>query len=433
MSSRYLYRVYEKILTANTTKVSWLNVGDSKTTDTSSASNLGYGMQRVFRPPQWSFRVGRSVMGATPWGAGGNNISSDATVTTRNPGATFGGAGAATQINPIPVSEWVFSANRTDGSAVSFANAFLNDSANYAVGNVWASNACYVRQAHYQSTDSIASARIRSARNTGTDASPTYTTVSTQAVTLNGTNGWTFTDVSCGSGTGSPAVQVIENSINEATVGQNQLVVGPRTFVRGSIGSPLVGFGLGDIATGGHNAQDVSRVFGSSVYGTPYCTAANAAWFWANVYMNPDIVHLDITQNQSTAAGNALNAGNGTLFKEEIRTCINAINSVALLAGAAYPLFILSNGYNSAYTELNRATRSQVIDELASETNNAFIDYSVRMPNSAGTGWWTSDDIHPSADGASFWAATLWNSLVSDYQGYQEGNRKPLVRVMRRG
>ena len=431
MSAKRLRKAYEMILTANTSKVSWLNVGDSQTTDGSTNSNLGYGMQRVFRPPLWGFRTGRAVMGATAWSSGGNSISSEATVTARNPGDTFGGGLGLTAIAPVPVTEWEFTANRADGSAVSFGNAFLNDSANYAVGNVWASNQCYVRQSTHDSSQGIASFRLRAARNTGTDASPVYTTVGTAAVTNTGVTGWKYAEGDCGAGAGSPAVQIIENSINEFATGAKWLILGTRTFIRGTIGQPIIGFGLGDIATGGHTAQDVARVFGDSTYGAVRCTAANAAWLWANMHMNPNIVHLNISQNQAAATQTALNAGDGSLYKAEIQTCINAINNVASLAGGPRPLFILANSFNTAYSETNRATRSLVIEQLADETNNAFIDYSLRMPTSAGTGWWTADDIHPTADGASLWAATLWNAMVSEYQGFNSGTSKPILRGLR--
>lgn len=418
---------------SQTRKVSWLNIGDSKTTDASTDSNLGFGMQRVFRPARWGFRSGRVSMGMTAWGLGGNNVSSDATVTTRNPGATFTGALGLTQINPSPVVEWAFSLNRPDGSAVSFANAFMNGTADYGAGNaLWASNDCYVRQAYHRSTQSIASFRLRAARNTGTDASPTYTTVNTGAVTANGALGWQFAEQSCGNGVGSPAVQVIENSIDESAAGANVLILGQRTFVRGTIGQPVVGFGISDNATGGHTAEQVAQSLGSTAFGTPLCTLENAAWFWKNIYMSPDIVHIDATQNQGSTS-TELNLGDGSTFRTRLQAIIDAIRAICTFNNDPMPFVIIANGYESAYTELNRATRATVCYELATQCNGGFIDYSRVMATSpASSSWWTQDDIHPTSMGASVWAQALWSAMYGDYFGYNRGRSKPILRTMRR-
>jgi hypothetical protein len=438
MSTNNLAIAYDMVMSAETTKCSWLNIGDSLSTDVSSNCNLGFGMQRTFRPTRWGGRAGRIVMGPAAWAMAGNNITTGSAFADHNPGATIhSSTPTVSLINPVPVSKWEFSANQGAGSI--FSNGFIADPVNYGTGDVWGSNLCYVRQPYYRQTNGL-QVTFRGIRNTNTAASPTYSTINSLTVDTKGTPGWQAADISCGSGAGMPGVQVVEGGVDESTAGANQLVLAPRAVIRGALGTDPVGFYLADNATGGHNALDALRALGGDGANAT-CTQDNAQWFWNNLYFKPNIVHICLTQNKTTPVINELNAGVGTTFRAQHLALLTQIRTLAIAANSSMPFVILSHAYNTAWSALNVATASAVLRDLAAEWNGAFIDYSSIMPvNPAGSnGWWTGDDVHPSGpqvgfsappligNGAEVWGMSMWSAMRAAWDARNQYVRRPIV------
>lgn len=404
---------------------SWLNMGDSKTTDGSTAANLGYGMARTWPVAAWKFRVGRGNMGPAAWSTWGSSATiGGSSGTSRAPGDTF--TGSQTNLAPVTCTDWSFTSNIADASDSIIASSIMVDAFNYASGDVWTSNACFARQSWYRATSNVASVRVSGGRNTAaTDASWTLGGYSDVTATTNGAAGWQYSDVTCGSGTGRPIVAVRENSINESTGGATKLIIGPRVFFRGTAGSPATGFGLGDIATGGYDYTSLLRCIGGT--GSRTCSEANAAWFWTNVYQNPNVVHVDVSQNFTLNSGTQteLNAGTGTTYRADNVALMNQINAIADLAGVTRPLIIFANSYRTGYSDTHYETRASVLYELATTYGHAFIDYTQLMAKSPNaTSWWCgNEDVHPSGynigssgntnvgNGAEYWASVLWNAI----------------------
>lgn len=434
-----LERAFALVANCANVSCSWLNMGDSKTTDGSTGANLGYGMARTFNVPQWKFRVGRAVMGPEPWAVWGQSVTTWGTATVRDPGATFGGG--QTLLCPVQCTEFNFTSdNVTAGSVI--ASAIMVDCFNYASGDPFTSLASFARQTWYRDTNQVASVRVSGGRNTNAaDSAWTLGGYTDVTATTNGVAGWQYTDATCGSGTGRPIVAIRENSIAENTGGADRLIVGPRVFFRGTTGSPVTGFGLGDIALGALNALTLLRMIGGD--GANRTTSvANCAWHWTNTYQNPNIVHLDIWQNISGSpdVSTELNAGTGTTMRAQMVALADQINLIADTAGAPRPIIIFCNSYRTGYSDLHYETRASVLYELAQAYGGAFIDYTQLMARSAlSTSWWCgNEDVHPTGgnqagasisttgvvaggsgrilgNGAEYWASTLWNAGMGAY------------------
>lgn len=405
-----------------------LIVGDSKCSPEATGAPLSHGITRTWNVGAWSFMAPRArYLGGAGWlSFGFQPASYSAGRINRDPGAVY--TGGESQFLPCNGMDYPFSGDVPAASASPFTQCVLTDTPNYArVSAPFSSVQMTSRLTYYNNpTNSLQSCRVRSYRNAGTDATPSYTTVNTTTLTLNtGTAGMTYLDVDCGTGANAPGVGIVENSVVETGL---NLYLGPPVFYRGTPGVRTTGFGISHIANGGHKPEDVLAALGGGA--SPTCTAANARWYLQNVGFTPNFVLLDIGQNLNAGAeSNELNAGTSTTYRANINAILDQINTLyAGISGATAPFVIIVNPTRSGYTDLHCETKGRCLFSIAQQRNCGFLDMIQLMPyNTTGTGWWTEDDIHYSGpavpvhtitgNGSEAVAASMWGAMAGEYRG----------------
>lgn len=456
--------------------------GDSKTTDTSTASNIRDGVRRAWRVPVYSAIGTRAISGPPARATSNFNRSSETTpgsgeqlfsgVVRRGPWVTatayavndvtvvsgvlyrcfgahtsdattqpgvgaswttvwaaiggfmgtgplpYGINGANTQrssmllngranVCPNICANWRFSANQTAG--VTLHSSDINQPTQFASGDpfsgqpvrsrviVWRDNA-----ADLPMMDGFRLNPRRNGTNLGVGSLQTCV----------GTPGWFFLDADCGTGSGPPGIAIdFDSSVTD--IGK-VMVLGGVNFYRHVANVRVPGFFTCDVAVGGATAVDLAAALGGTslstrtdpIYAAQYLQAHHSPTGW----------YVDIFQNLTIAAGAALNAGDYSVLKREVADIIAAINTVhTLMNQPGLPVILLANSYCSGYSQAAMLLRARLVYELAQEHENVcYIDLNQYMPvEAAATGWWTTDDIHPSDDGSGYWAGVIWSAMVT--------------------
>lgn len=424
------YRLYESAR-STTADTRLLLLGDSKSSPEATGCPLGHGILRTWNVGRYSFVQARArYQGGSAWLANGFQPTSySASRTSRDPGATF--TGGESKLFPCNAVDYPFSGDAPNLSATPFTQCVLTDTANYAsLASPFSAVQMTSRFTYYNNpASSVTSVRVRSYRNGGSDATPSYTTVNTTTLTLNaGVAGPTYLDVDCGTGANAPGVGAIENSVTET--GGN-FYIGPPVFYRGTPGSRVTGFGLCHIATGGHKTTDLYKVLGGGASET--CTDANVQRYLQDVGFTPNFVLLDIGQNLETDETNELTAGTDTTFRANYNAILDQLATIySGISGAAQPFVVLVNPTRSGYTDTHCETKGRCIFSIAQQRNFGFLDMIQLMPyNGSGNGWWTrsGDDVHYTGptvsnytldgNGGECVAATMWNAMAGESRGRQ--------------
>lgn len=407
-----------------------LLVGDSKINPDATSAPLGHGICRTWPVAAWSFISPRSgYTGSPAWMSNGFQGATvgGATITRngRNAGATF--TGGESLLYPVYAIDLSSAGNVTDGSAAAFSQCVLTDNGNYATANAPFSGVqCTSRLLYVNNpSGSMVSARVRSYRQAGTDASPAYTTVNTTSLTLNtGTAALpSYLDVDCGTGANAPGVGIIENSTDETS---KCLYLGPPVFYRGTPGSRTTGFGFCHMATGSYTSENVLAAFGGG--GSPTCSVANVRLYLQHAGFTPNFILLDVGQNTSGTENTELTAGTQTTYKANMQAILTQIATVYSGMSAPMPYIILCNPYATGYTTTHCETKGRALYNLARSNGCGFIDmFQFLNRHGTGTEWYTEDGIHPSGpavnshsltgNGAECWAATLWAAGFGEYVG----------------
>lgn len=425
------WRLYQSARDANA-DTRLLLIGDSKCSPEATGAPLSHGITRTWNVAAWSFVAPRArYQGGPAWLANGLQPAGGALSgrTSRDPGTAY--TGGENNFLPCNGVDIPFVGNATSGQP--FSQMCLVGGAHYASGaNPFASVQMTSRQTYYLNpTNSINSARMRSIRYAGSETaySGTVTTVNTTTITLaTGTPGMTYTDIDCGTGANTPGIDVYESGDGLDETGKN-LYLGPPVLYRGTPGNRVTGFGISHIATGGHDTEDILAVLGGG--GSPICTAANARWYLQNVGFTPNFIMLDIGQNSATNENTELSAGTETSFRTNVNAILDQITTLYNgISGASQPFVILVNPTRSAYSDTNNQTKGRVLFSIAQQRQCGFLDMIQLMPNNtAGTGWWTEDDIHYSGpavqnhsltgSGAECVAASQWAAMAGECNGRQ--------------
>lgn len=412
-----------------------LLLGDSKSSPEATGCPLGHGILRTWNVGRYSFVQARArYQGGSAWLANGFQPTSySASRTNRDPGATF--TGGESKLFPCNAVDYPFSGDAPNLSATHFTQCVLTDTANYAtVANPFSSVQMTSRFTYYNNpASSVASVRVRSYRNGGTDDTPSYTSVNTTALTLNsGVAGPAYLDVDCGTGANPPGVGAIENSVTET--GGN-FYIGPPVFYRGTAGSRVTGFGLAHISTGGHKTTDLYAVLGGGAGET--CTDANVRWYLENVCFTPNFVLVDIGQNlNSGGETDELTAGTSATFRTNYNAFLDQLNTIYDgISGASRPFVVLVNPTRSGYTDTHVEAKGRCIFQIAQERGYGFLDMIQLMTyNATGNGWWTraGEDTHYTGpavsnhtltgNGAECVAAAMWCGMAGESRGRQSAS-----------
>jgi hypothetical protein len=365
-------------------------LGDSIVTDSSSNSNLPYGMQRSWAPSAWTARVGRADYGppAWAWDSLGTDTFYIGTPTARNPGDTY--TNSQTGISPNIGLDLTFSGNVPD-FAPEILFRQLNDPSDYAVGD-WTSGVSVMsRLVYYRAASGMGTPRIQSVRGTGV--------VSTSAnINMVGTAGVTYADIDCGTGAGAPGIKFTGASSGDET--GTEVYTLAYQWYKHSGGVRTPGFGLMQIGEGGWDTADHLN--------TTQCTDANLAGFLAATLV-PNTFLLYIGSNRTATEGTQLAAGTTTEFEANVRAIIARYNAAAILAGATAPIrWLLVNPHDTGAGATIHAAMGRALYNVKLDSDYyGFINaYTLSDPELA-------DGAHPTADGAVTLGTDLWAPIAS--------------------
>lgn len=282
------------------------------------------------------------------------------------------------------------------------------------------------------------------------------------AVNMSGADGLVGLDVDCGSGdanadmTLGPGVRLSAYKADATFTGTLQ-IFGTRVFASAG-GSPIDGFGVFDIGSGGWTTAEHAALHGTT------CTEQSYRDYCAlmggmDSIGGPNVVAMCLGQNMTAGqsaqildASASLAAGYYAQYQADIRAEIEAQNAMGLALNGEVPLVLLTNPFSTAGsigspTSIDMAIeRDQVICQrrglalygLSVEYPNVlFWDGWQSMPYSATSqrkrtsgssgsftnlfGKWTNDDIHESPHEIGPWvrAMSLYHMLnaSSAYSG----------------
>ena len=397
------------------------------------ASNcpVWHGITRTWNVP-WSGIMTRAAnLGSAFWGTGGNSNTNFASARAiLRPDQT--NSASIADIAPVQILDYPFTGDAPTLSASPYMQQFLTGWGSAVRGNPWASLQTTARIPWYRHAGGVTTVRFRSYRKSGTDASPTYTSVATPSSTsMAGADGWQFTDVDCGAGADDPGCGIIEGgtAVNETGT---RMLVGPVSYYRGTPGSRTTGFCLAPWGVGGYCTLDAIRMWGGDG-ANAYCTTANAAWFLTNVMFSPNYQMLcGAGQNSLNATTGAdpveqtqLNAGIETNYYNNTVAIIAAMNAAYDAALLPRPTYILVNDFKTGYNAIHHETRGRALYRIAREIGGVFIDLYQLALNSPAL--WTPDNIHLTGptvtnysftvgNGADYMAAAMWDEIINTRQ-----------------
>lgn len=400
-----------------------LFIGDSRVAGNATDCPLHVGAARMWPIQFDGIVVPAANLGSSFWLHGGFSSTLNAAARTlRRPDQTF--SGGETDLCPTLALDYPLTANLTDGSNSVMNQALLTQLGQLAGGDRLGATQASVRIPWYRgAANSTPSVRLVSYRNTGTDSSFTYSQINSVTQTLTGTAGWQYTDISCGTGAGAPGFGVVENSVNETNTRWYQ---GPVLAYRGNAGTTPTAGVLGTLGVGGYCSTDVWRQLGGDG-ANAYCTVANAVWFFANIYLWPNVIILPgIGQNAINASTGAdplevsqLNAGIATNFESNHNSIIDQINVIYDTGGQPRPRIVLANDVVTQYSALHSETRGRALYRIAQQRGLTFVDLYRLVNNSR---LYQPDNIHftgpavfnytATGQGADAVALVLWNSLI---------------------
>jgi lysophospholipase L1-like esterase len=373
--------------------------GDSIGTDSSSESNLPYGMQRTWQPARWVARVGRADYGppAWAWDSLGTDTFYIGTPTARAPGDTY--TNSDTAISPNIGLDLTFSGNVPD-FAPEILFRQLNDPSEYAGGDWTSGVSIMARMIYYRRASGMATPRIQSVRGTGV-----VTTGSN--INMNGTAGVLAADIDCGTGAGAPGLKFTGASSGDETGGE-VYILGFQWF-RHSGGTRLPGFGLMQIGEGGWTTTHHTD--------TARCTAANRAGFFAAT-LTPNLFIYYIGSNPATGEADELNAGTYGTYKANVSAMMAANELAAKTAGATPPIrHLLINPHKiDGLTATNQIAKGRALEQLAMEqpATRAYIDLYTLAGDTTDD---LADGVHPTTDGAIRLSRLMWQQVcfASDF------------------
>lgn len=365
-------------------------------------------------------------------------------------------SGGHSKITPITILDYPFSSDASTNSGTPYTQMTMTQLADFVRGNPASGQQWFVRQPWFRMPTGVTSVRFRGYRNTGTDASATYVDTATPAAfSMAGAEGWQFTDLDCGAGSGAPGVGVIEGgaAVNETGT---FMYLGPPTFVRGTPGNRTPGGILAaSLAIGGDTTRDfILRMGGGGAAAT--CTLANFAWFLKNVYFSPTIIVLrGFGQNRSGGitgvdCGYTTDLANGitTGFEADVHTICDLINQAYVLNGDPLPDIVIINDFRTAnqsgvgYTQADCELRGRALYKVCQERGCMWGDLLQIASNTAR--FWSasaSDGVHlngpavpnyntgsfRTGNGSDYIGGLIWQLMTGKYEKNRRGLTRPRV------
>jgi lysophospholipase L1-like esterase len=364
-------------------------LGDSTVTDSSSDTNLPYGIQRNWLPDTWSARFGRAEAGPPAWalvfGIDTFTYSGGANGRVPGGGVNYTG-GIAPTLSPNNGTDITFTGNPSAFNTVIQVDA--NGLADYGAGNPFSGLACKTRLVYWRAAGQAALRGVALRGGSQLDWPGT-------AFDMAGASGIQYVDFDNGSGAGAPGVLIVGDAADETGKEFFPLACG---FYRHSGGTRVPGFSLSQHGEGGWNTDDHS--------GTTRCTNANLEAFIAATFANTFLIYIGT--NVTVGQGTELAAGVTTAFKAAVEAIVARYQARAIAAGVASPRFILANPHAvSALTSTQLSTRGQAIYEAAVDGGWDFIDVYQGVDM---TGL-TTDGVHLNTDGADAIAEFMWEQI----------------------
>lgn len=391
-------------------------LGDSKSTDASTASNLPYGLQASLESQSSivarSCRVGGLNSGlsyaATLTTAGGSitqaTIQSDQTVIGQQCPAVLTGAFSAgsiwaTNSNPSPIGSCcvVYTGNQSWSATSGDWKAVLANLSGYAAGDWTSSQNVMARVLYYRHSGGVTTNRFRTTR---------AATVNNTTVDMSGTASVQYVDIDCGNGAGAPDVRMIPDgtvSPDADETGKAAVILGCIFYQHAST-VPTPGIGIMDASLGGHTSTSLLGALGGGA--SPTSVAARVQeWFNAMRIGKRYHFIIDIGQNAATNETSELNAGTVTTYKANIVALVNRARAIAPDCK-----ILLCNPYATAYTTTNNDTKGLALLAVAREMGcsywNGYRKFGRPVSGNAAI---TTDGIHPTNNGAATWGACMVN------------------------
>ena len=353
-------------------------IGDSKTTDGSTNSNLGFGINRTWSPPAWVGRAGHVYGGPPAWAASVYAIGSAGALANPAPGDVFPGSGIS-GVNPNICHEKRFTSDLSSGPDGDWYFQ-LNDLAQYAVGDWTSGRTCKARAVWYATSTGVVGGTFigRRERSEGEGqfqaAANTVTVDFTTNNALAAPGPMQYTDVNCGILAGSPNITWRNPQTAYDETNKNYNILGARIYLTDGSGNPLTGFSLMDVAQGAKTSVDIYSNIGGGV--SPLTSSVNAIK-WFDLMGAPNYWIIELGQNLTGAEAAELSAGTYSTYKTNIANIIDRINTICAnyTVPVLNPVILLISPYQTAYTSTTSSSRSQALYELSQERSNVcFID-----------------------------------------------------------
>jgi hypothetical protein len=407
----------------------WLFGIDSRVDPGPPSCPHWFGILRQFDVPWSGLAVRPDYLGSSYWASGGFANGSFATRTSRRPDMTA--SGGQTDISPMSYLDYDMTGDA--GASWPYSDMFLRG-LDTVRGNPFTGVETTVLIPWYRHATGMTDVILRSARKTGTDASPTYATVnSTAAFSMAGAEGWQLTSLTCGTGAGDPGMRFHggPSAVNETGT---RAYLGHVVFHRGTPGNRLPGMFFSTSGIGGYNNLDAVRQWGGDG-ANRYCTIENAAWHLQNVCLRPNrFVFWGNGQNGAPNESAELSAGVQTTFLTNTTAIVDNVFAACDFGGMPRPQPIFINDYKTGYSDLHHQTRGRAMFALAQRYGGVFIDAFQAIRN---TPIWMADGVHLTGEavvnypggqkvgnGADHMAAVVWNLLT--------GRSATLPRLLRR-
>lgn len=389
-----------------------------------------FGVFRQFDVPWSGFAVRPGYGGSSFWLSGGFTNGTYAAAVIRRPDETA--SGGHTDISPMSYLDYNMTGDAFNNWP--YQNMFTRPG-DAVRGNIFAGRETTVRVPWFRMANGMGDVIFQSLRKTGTDASPTYNAVnSTAAFSMAGADGWQFTELLCGTGSGDPGLRFAAGPSTVLNETGTRAYLGHFVFHAGTPGNRTPGMFMSTAGIGGYNNLDGVRQWGGDG-ANAYCTLANAAWHLQNVCLRPNrLVLWGNGQNGAPNESAELSAGVQTTFLANTTAIIDNVFAACDFGGMPRPQPILINDYKTGYTDLHHQTRGRAMFALAQRYGGVFIDAFQAIRN---TPIWLADGVHMTGEavasypggtkvgnGADHMAAVVWNLLT--------GRSATLPRLLRR-
>ncbi len=370
-------------------------VGDSiNATSTTGRMIAGY---RDSLQVKWNGWVVHADSGASDIGyLNGQNLKSWDFSIVYSPGNSLPGGQFA--VAPVRTRETVYRARPAPGSLVHDCMMLSSATAKFPAGDFFSTGHVTARVLLYQDLDLLRQFMIRGMRgNTKVGQAYRYTS--------NGRpEGIVYRDIDLGTSPGSPRVQMYNTPVPSWVPGQWWWSIAtPGVLFRNSLED---GVQMSFISMGGYRTVDHSMVW-------HYTDKALGEYFEA--IGAPTHLMLWLGQNQTAQESNDLLGGHCTVFKQDLKQVMDRYNAVIAARGFPAPRWLLVSQYKTGYSAQIHELLAEAEYELAQENANvSFLNlYALAGGTAFDSAQYTTDGIHPNADGSRFLAARMDTAMRS--------------------